>query len=135
MANVRLTFTIPGNELPALHGMMEADGTPPCELRICKTTVPRVIRDIVTDGDRRAGVRDIVITTDEVYAGYFRDNIWALGYRFSNKALAKSLRDTPAASAARCSFSAASAVNENDTRTLRGLAEGLRPAPLRDPPL
>ena len=72
MANVKLTFTIPCNELSALYDMMETDNTPQCELRIRKSTAPQVIRDIVTDGNRRIGVRDIEIITDEENTGYFR---------------------------------------------------------------
>lgn len=72
MANVKLTFVVPCNELSALYGMMEADNTPQCELHIRKSTAPQVIRDIVTDGDRRVGVRDVEIITDEANTGYFR---------------------------------------------------------------
>lgn len=72
MANVKLSFVVPCNELSALYEMMEADNTPQCELRIRKSTVPQVIRDIVTDGSG-AGVRDIEIITDEENTGYFRE--------------------------------------------------------------
>lgn len=72
MANVKLSFVVPCNELSALYDMMEADNTPQCELRIRKSTAPQVIRDIVTDGSG-AGVRDIEIITDEANTGYFRE--------------------------------------------------------------
>lgn len=72
MADVKLRFVIPCNELSALYDMMEADKTPQCELRIKKSTAPQVICDIVTDGSG-AGVRDIEIITDEDNTGYFRE--------------------------------------------------------------
>jgi hypothetical protein len=73
MADVKIRFTVPGDMIPAIHAAMEADDTPPCELHIKKTSAPRVLQDIVTDGRPGAGVRDIEITTDEADAGYFRN--------------------------------------------------------------
>lgn len=75
MADVKLTFVVPRNEIPALFDMMEAEDTPKCELRILKSTAPKVIRDIITDGNKRIGVRDIEIITDEANTGYFRETL------------------------------------------------------------
>lgn len=75
MANVKLTFVVPRNEIPALFEMMEAEGTPKCELRIKKFNASETLRDIVTDGNKCIGVREIEILTDAENTGYFRETL------------------------------------------------------------
>lgn len=60
MADVKLTFVVPRNEVGAIFGMMEAEDTPKCELRIKKPN---------------ACVREIEIITDRENTGYFRETL------------------------------------------------------------
>lgn len=75
MADVKLTFLVPRNEIPALFEMMEAEDTPKCELRIKKSNASEALRDIVTDSNKRINVREIEILTDAENTGYFRETL------------------------------------------------------------
>lgn len=79
MADVKLRFIVPRNEIPALFEMMEAEDTPKCELRIKLSNVSEALRDIVTDGNKRVGVREIEILTDAENTGYFRETLGGVG--------------------------------------------------------
>lgn len=77
MADVRLTFILPRNKIPALFEMMEAEDTPKCELRIKKSDASKALCDITTDGSKHIGVREIEIITDAENANYFRETLGA----------------------------------------------------------
>lgn len=75
MATTLLRFIMPRTDIPGVYDLMEADATPECELRIRKADVDEVLRDIVTDGNKKIGVREVEIMTDEDHVCYFYDKL------------------------------------------------------------
>lgn len=57
MATTALRFTLPRTKIPSVYALLEADDTPPCELKIKKAN---------------KGMHEIEIITDTTNAGYFR---------------------------------------------------------------
>lgn len=80
MADIKITFVVPRNEIPAIFEMMEAETTPPCELRIKKFSVNKALCDIATNRNRCMGMREIEIVTDAENSNYFRETLGGVAY-------------------------------------------------------